>query len=137
MRRSKTKMVIQLVMTRNKPFTSTLSSQPVLLRNKAYILALSSVPQYLLNLSAFLNQVDQGFLKIHICTEKSDGVSPLLREVLQAELTTYWTVKNHHKRKTQKSTGQSSFSKRLGFISCSCGLVLTRKYQCKTHHSSV
>lgn len=64
---------------------------------------------------------------MYSCTEESDGVNPLLREVLQAELTIYWTLKNQHKRKIWKSTGQSLFSKRPGFISGSRGLVLTRE----------
>lgn len=119
-------MVIQSV-TRNKPFTSTLSSQHVLTRNKAYIPPLSSVPQCLLNLSAFLNQVDQGCLKIHTCTKKSGSVSPVLREVLQAELTPYWTLKNQHTRMIWENIGQRPLSKRLGFISCSHGFVLIRE----------
>lgn len=52
----------------------------------------------LLNLSAFLNQVDQECPKMRICTGKSGSVSPVLREVLQAELTTYWTLKNQDTR---------------------------------------
>lgn len=113
--------------TRNKPFTSTLSSLRVLTRYKAYIPPLSSVPQCLLNLSAFLNQVDQGCLKIPICRGKSGGVSPVLREGLQTELTTYWTLKNQHTRMIWENTGQRPFSKRLGFISCSHGFVLIRE----------
>lgn len=120
-------MVIQSVYTRNKPFISTLSSQPVLPRNKACIPPLSSVPQCLLNLSAFLNQADQRCLKIHICTGKNDCVSPVLREMLQAEPTAYWTLRNQHTREIWENAGQRPFSKRLGFINCSQGFVLIRE----------
>ncbi|KAM9286187.1 uncharacterized protein FYN16_015063 isoform 1-T1 [Cariama cristata] len=58
---------------------------------------------------SFLNRIDQRFLKIHICIEKSDGVSPLLREVLHAELTTYWTLKNQHEKDLEKHWSESIF----------------------------
>lgn len=75
----------------------------------------------------FWTKLIKGAWKYPSAEGKSDGVSPVLREVLQTELTTYWTLKNQHTRMIWENTGQRPFSERLGFISCSHGFVLIRE----------